>query len=241
MTPDMTFECLLVSSDVKILELMNRFLDRFSIHTQICMTISRALELLPRANADLVIIDCDGGESYSGFLQKIWSSERRPKPTVMAISGVDRSVPGAHVVLKMPLTNEAVAHSMGVAYGRMLQDHRNYSRHAIMTSVNVTDQQSRVMAAMVTDIGQGGIGLRLKDRLELSEVVNLELHLPDVKKLISIEARVLWCRQYTATGDAMVGCEFLRIPPVDLDILHDWLKEKCQRQIKKPQLELAGR
>jgi hypothetical protein len=42
-----------------------------------------------------------------------------------------------------------------------------------------------------------------------------------------MQVRVLWARDYGAAG-----CEFLRIPPVDSDILRDWLKGKSQ--IKKP-------
>src|SRR5206468_1193407 len=97
MIADMTFECLLISRDVGILSLMVRLLDGLSIHTQVSMTITRALELLPQTTADLVIIDCDESEAYLGFLQEIWSTNKNPKPTIMALSSAARSIAGAHV------------------------------------------------------------------------------------------------------------------------------------------------
>jgi hypothetical protein len=57
------------------------------------------------------------------------------------------------------------------------------------------------------------------------------LLLPATERAIYIQARVQWARNYGA-----VGCEYVRIPPVDLDILHDWLKSKAQ--IKKPLVEV---
>jgi hypothetical protein len=53
------------------------------------------------------------------------------------------------------------------------------------------------------------------------------LLLPGTAKEISIQARVLWTAQCGA-----VGCKFVRIPPVDLDILQDWLKARTR--VKKP-------
>ena len=84
---------------------------------------------------------------------------------------------------------------------------------------------------MITNIGDGGIGLSTKEEIALGDVLSAHILLPGARRTIYIEVRVLWTRPY-----GVAGCEFLRIPPVDLDILHDWLKRKCQ--IKKPLVEV---
>ena len=226
MTAEMAFECLLVSQDGDVLCAMNRALDDLSIYTTVCMTPVRALELWPESNPDLIVIDWQNEQDASELLRQIWNGKRR-KPTVVAISSPGRSIPGAHMVLPRPFTTEFVAKSLRVAYSRMVQDYRRYARYALMSSLLATDQDNREVPLAITDISQGGVGFRTKAELAIGDVLTFNLSLPRAKRAIHIQVRVLWTGAY---GSA--GCEFLRVPPVDLDILHDWLQSKCQ--IKKP-------
>jgi hypothetical protein len=68
----------------------------------------------------------------------------------------------------------------------------------------------------------------------IGDELSFRLLLPGEKRDISVHSRVLWTREYGA-----VGREFLPIPPVDLDILHDWLKRKSQ--VKKPLIAVSER
>jgi hypothetical protein len=71
------------------------------------------------------------------------------------------------------------------------------------------------------------MGLSSKERLSVGDELVFSLHLPQTRQSIHIQARIIWVREY---GTA--GCDFLNIPPVDRDILRDWLKAKTQ--VKKP-------
>ena len=94
-------------------------------------------------------------------------------------------------------------------------------------SLIAADDSSRAIPVTITDIGQGGVGLNTKKTLMIGDELSFRMLLPGEKRDIFVQARVLWTREFGS-----VGCEFLRIPPVDLDILQDWLKRKSQ--IKKP-------
>ena len=155
----------------------------------------------------------------------------RQKPTVVAVSTVDQPVPGAHLMLPKPVTGESCVQSLKIAYFRMLRDHRRHARYAVMTPVTAEDQNHRSIPITISDIGDGGIGLITKELLAIGDVLSFRLWLPQGDRSIYIEARVLWTRQYGAAG-----CEFLRIPPVDLGVLQDWLKLKCR--IKQPLIAL---
>jgi hypothetical protein len=96
-----------------------------------------------------------------------------------------------------------------------------------MMPLAATDEANRTVPVTVTDIGDGGVGLNTKAQLTVGETLSIRLLLPGMKRDVYMQVRVLWTREYGAAG-----CEFLRIPPVDSDILHDWLKRKSQ--IKKP-------
>lgn len=225
MTPDMAFECLLVSRDPGVVCVMNRLLSNLSISVNICLSSSKAFDQLSEGSTDLVIVDWE--DDSAEFLGRIRKSCGWQKPTVVAVSSTDSPVPGANVFLRKPVTAESGAKSLKVAYSRMIYDHRRHARHALMSAVRATDETNKPVDMTITDIGDGGIGLSIKQELNVGDTLSFHFLLPGTDRAIYIQARVRWTRGYGA-----IGCEFLRIPPTDLNILHDWLTRK--NQIKKP-------
>jgi CheY-like chemotaxis protein len=229
MTADMAFECLIVSRDPGVVCVMNKALENFSISTNVCFTNTKAADQLAANGADLIIVDWE--ETTEELLRNLQHAQGRQKPTVVAVSSGDRPLPGAHLVVRKPVTGEACVQSIKVAYFRMLRDHRRFARYAVMTSVTAQDQNGRTLPITIMDIGDGGVGLMTKELLAIGDVLSFRVLLPGADRSVYIEARILWTRQYGA-----VGCEFLRIPPVDLSVLHEWLKLKCR--VKQPLVDL---
>ena len=130
-------------------------------------------------------------------------------------------------MLTKPMTAETGTDSMKTVYSRMVQDHRRHARYAVMTPVLATGRNHRLLPITVTNIGDGGIGLSTREEITVGDLLSFRIMLPDAKKAIYVEARVLWTREF---GTA--GCEFVHIPAGDVDILHEWLKAKCQ--LKRP-------
>jgi PilZ domain len=225
MTSDMAFECLLVSRDPSVVCIMNRLLGDLSIRTNICGDSSIAFDQLSEGSTDLIIVDCE--DDSADLLHRIQDSEGWRKPTVVAVSSRDLSIPCTHVVLRKPVTETSGAASLKAAYSRMLYDYRRHARHALMRSVQATDEKDQSVAVTITDIGDGGLGLISREEFAIGDVLRFHLLLPGTARSIYIEARIRWTRDYGA-----VGCEYLHIAPVDLSILHEWLKRKTQ--IKKP-------
>jgi hypothetical protein len=226
MTPDMAFECLLVTSDPWVFRTIDRILRELSICTKICLRSSRAINLLAKGSTDLIVIDWEGKAS-ADLIHEIWQFGKTRKPTIVAISANNCPVPGAHIVLQKPVTPESTAKAIKSAYSRMLRDHRINARYPLMVPLTATDEADKTVAVTVTDIGDGGVGLNTKAQLTIGETLSIRLLLPGLKRDIYMQVRVLWTREYGAAG-----CEFLRLPQVDSDILHDWLKGKSE--IKKP-------
>jgi CheY-like chemotaxis protein len=228
-TSDMAFECLLVSRDPGVVYVMNRLLNNLSISTNVCLSSSRAFDQLSGGSTDLVIVDWE--DDSAEFLERARNLSGWQKLTVVAVSPTDRPVPGANVVLRKPVTDESGAKSLKVVYSRMLYDHRRHTRYALMRSASATDDHNRCVDVTILDIGDGGVGLSTKQEFTVGDTLSFRLLLPGTDRAIYIQARVQWTRHYGA-----VGCEFLRIPPVDLNILHDWLTSK--NQIKKPVVQI---
>jgi PilZ domain len=225
----MAFECLLITHDPQVFSTMSRILRDFSICTEVCLSSSKAVKLLGESGTDLIVVDWE--EDSSGFLHELWNSPNWQKSTVIAISSQDRRVPGAHIVLRKPVTGESGRESMKIAYSRMLQDYRRHARYALMAPVIAIDDRNRTVPVTILDIGDGGVGVSSREDFVVGDALSFRLLLPAAKRDINIQARVLWTQ-----GSGRVGCEFLRIPPVDFNILHDWLKQRIQ--VKKPLAEI---
>jgi hypothetical protein len=229
MTSDFAFECLLVSRDPSVVGIMNKQLENLSISTNVCLSTSRAVDHLSEGSTDLVVVDWD--DDSAALLHEIRKSGRWQKPTVVAVSGQNSPVQGVHVAVHKPVTVASAAKSLKAAYSRMLYDYRRHARHALMSSVQATGENNRLLDVTITDIGDGGVGLSSRQELAIGDALSFHLLLPGTGRPIFIEARIQWARNY---GSA--GCEYVRIPPVDLNILSDWLQSKSQ--IKKPLVEI---
>ncbi len=229
MTSEMAFECLLISRDPSVVCTMNRVLEKFSISTNVCLSAARASSHLLEGSTDLIVLDWDNDSI--GLLRGIQAAGTWQKPTIVAVSSQDYAVPGVHVLVRKPVTEASVAKALKAAYSRMLYDYRRHARYALMSSVEAKDQNQRSVDLTITDIGDGGVGLISNEEFAIGDILSFYLLLPGTERAIHIEARVQWARNYGA-----LGCEFVRIPPVDLGILHDWLKSKTQ--IKKPLVEI---
>jgi DNA-binding response OmpR family regulator len=121
MTPEMAFECLLLSQDPAVFCTMDRILQDFSIRTNVCSNSSRVASLLAEGNTDLIVIDLQSEDS-SEIMHQICQSRTGQEPTVLAVSAMDCAMPGVHVVLRKPVTTESGVKSLKAAYSRMLQD-----------------------------------------------------------------------------------------------------------------------
>ena len=226
MTPEMEFECLLVSRDPALYCTINKVLRNFSITVEHCLSSSKASDVVTKGTHDLVVIDWEG-EASSELLHAIWSLRNKKKPTMLVISDAGGTVPGAHVTLHKPVTLESGTESLKAAYSRMLLDYRLNARYAVMTHVTARDETGRSVSVTVTDLGDGGVGIRGKDSLGVGNVLSLGVHLAETPLPLHIQARVVWTREY---GTA--GCEIVSMPPVDREILRDWLKARTR--VKKP-------
>lgn len=229
MTADMAFECLLVSRDPSVVCPMNKILEKLSIFTEVCFTTDKAADRLVKGGTDLIIVDWE--ERTTELLQKIRKPERQQRPTIVAVAPIDQLAPMAHFKIAKPITGESCTRSLRIAYSWMLRDHRRSARYALMTQVIAQGQKHSSLPITIMDIGDGGAGLMTKGVLAIGDTLSFRLSLPGVDRAIYMEVRILWTREYGS-----VGCEFLRIPPVDLSILHDWLKSKCR--VKQPLVQV---
>jgi hypothetical protein len=226
MTPEMAFECLVVTPDPVWFTTMEGILQSFSIATKVCPYPSKASPLLAEGSTDLIVIDLEA-EHSSEFLRQIGTGRTWQKPTILGVSASDCVTPGVHVILRKPVTHASGFTSLKAAYSRMLHDYRRHTRFAVMTPVVATDDENRSIRVTVTNIGLGGVGLTSIETLRIGSTLRFRMRLPELRNEILIDARVLWTRPYGAAG-----CEFVHVPPFDRQLLHAWLNTRYR--VKTP-------
>jgi hypothetical protein len=231
MTPEMAFECLLVSDDAAVLGTIDPILHDLSISTSVCRNPLLTGNWRGEASTDLFVIDLEAVGSAE-FLQHLQDLQNRRPPTLLAVSGTDCSLPGVHLILRKPVTPESGSRSLRVAYSKMMQDFRKQTRFALMTPVIATDEGNRTYCITICNIGAGGVGITTKEQISVGRILSFLIRLPDLETSISVRARVVWTRE-----SGIGGCEFVHMPPFDLQLLHTWLESRYR--IKKPLISLG--
>lgn len=231
MTPEMAFECLLVTPDPGVFSTMEGILQGLCIETKVCSHASNAADLLIGGSTDLIVIDLEAENSLA-FIRQVASCMRQ-KPTVLGVSGANSVISEVHVVLRKPVTHESGLTSLKTAYSRMVRDYRKHTRFAVMKQVTATDDDGRILTVTVTNVGQGGVGITSIETLRIGGVLSFRMRLPELQNEISIRARILWTRPYGAAG-----CEFVNVSPFDLQLLYAWLESRYR--IKKPVIAVPG-
>jgi hypothetical protein len=226
MTPEMVFDCLLVSHDPAVVCILDPILQDLSMSTSVCPDAAKASDILRQVSTDLIVVDLDNEDSTE-LVNRLGRSELHQKPTVLGVSATDRALPGVHVLLRKPFNQQSGMNSLRRAYSRMVQDFRKHTRFALMTSVVARDENDSRISIMVTNIGQGGLGFTAKTKIESGTILSMRIPLSGLGNHIDVRARVLWNRDYGAAG-----CEFVHLSDFDGQLLRAWLESKYR--IKKP-------
>jgi AmiR/NasT family two-component response regulator len=225
MTPELVFECLIVSEDNQTLSLMSQALERLSIDVKRCAAPAEGLELLSKHNVDLVVCDCKGTADESKLLDRVLKGNRKRKPTILRVaegtfSGCGTRNSEAHVEILKPLSQESIAQGLKTAYSQMVREERRHARHAIMRRVLGMNTAGKLVAFTISDISERGVGLFSKCKIDAGELLGFDLELTNPTRVIKSEVRVLWMRHNLA------GAVFEGMSDADRESLRYWLTHK---------------
>jgi hypothetical protein len=237
MTPDMKFEALLVSPNLHILKGVLETLEDLSIDVDICMSPTRAVDVLTKRNVDLVVIDYDKDSGAAEVARTPGSSNGCLNTTIAALvdgpfAGKQITEAGAHVLIQKPLTSSFRSDFRKLVYSRMVWEWRKQPRYAVRWLVTAKDANDKSVPVTIKDISRAGVGLSFVGKLHVNDVLTFRVTLPGTNRMIQFEAYILW-----TLHDNLGGAELVKISKVDSDVLHEWLQSK--HKIKKLPSEQA--
>jgi DNA-binding response OmpR family regulator len=133
----MGLTCLLLTSDVMLLEVIRAGFSATSVELEMRADAASAIELSVRRHLDSFVIDCDGVERATDLLAKIRTSRSNKLSVVFAVVNATTSVrkaieAGADFVLAKPVQDKQLRSLLDIAIPRMNREHPRYFRHRLI-------------------------------------------------------------------------------------------------------------
>jgi c-di-GMP-binding flagellar brake protein YcgR len=219
----MNLKSLLLCSDEKIVRVLRRTLGDLDIGVELCATSEVALRKLTRERFEAIIVDCAG----PGAAAVLRSARTAPcNKRAIAVAILDPEVGlrsafeiGAHFILYKPVSVERAKSSFRAARALMKKERRRNSRVSLQIPVEMsrrdTDSHLRVNT---TDLGEGGLAVRLPKINKLRGRWQLLFTLPGSTKALEVDAEFAW----EGLG-RQVGLRFEDVSPEVGRQLREWL------------------
>ncbi len=220
----MTLQALVLCSDDKIVRVLRRVLNELEISVEHCATADLAIQKLTRERFEAVIVDCTGEELAANVLRAARSAACNKRAVAVAIVDGQKALGGAfelgaHFVLYKPISPERAKTSFRAARALMKRERRRNARIPIEIPVTLGfDGGQAGQKAVTSDIGEGGIAIRLAKRAKNGERMQVELTLPGTDNVLRCVGEVAW-----ENAKRQTGVRFVDLPSYLQAQLNSWI------------------
>jgi response regulator RpfG family c-di-GMP phosphodiesterase len=227
-------EFLLVSNNYKTLTAVTEGMKQLGMRLSFVPSSDSAREYIGRRKVDGVFVDLEVPGSL-GLIHAIRTGSSNRMATIFAcVSGPKETTaaltPGANFALQKPLTAESVVSHIMAAQDLMVRERRRYFRHDVNILVTLKADGIEQQARM-SDLGEGGMAVRVTKPLARSAVVDFTFEL-SLGQVISGKGVVAW-----ASGDGAAGIKFQFLRGKGQDQFQAWLLDRARIDIKPFTLE----
>jgi c-di-GMP-binding flagellar brake protein YcgR len=219
----MNLKSLLLCSDEKIVRVLRRTLGDLDIGVELCANSEVALRKLTRERFEAIIVDC-AGPGAAAVLRSARSAPCNKRAIAVAILDPEVGLRsafeiGAHFILYKPVSVERAKSSFRAARALMKKERRRNSRVAVQIPVEMSRRDTDAhLKVNTTDLGEGGLAVRLPKLSKLHGRWQLLFTLPGSSKALEVEAEFAW----EGLG-RQVGLRFEDVSPEVARLLREWL------------------
>ncbi|HTR65445.1 MAG TPA: PilZ domain-containing protein [Terriglobales bacterium] len=220
----MKLRALLLCSEEKIMRVLRRVLSDLEIDIDHCPDADTAVHKLTRDQYECVIVDCEDDEIAGQVLKSARSAPRNKRSVAVAIIDSQKVVRsafdlGAHFVLYKPISAERAKNSFRAARALMKKERRRNFRIPVRIPVVLVPQAgaSRVKAE-TSDVGEGGLALRLPQAINGAGQLGVVFTLPDIEEVIECKGEIAW-----HNSGRQAGLRFVDLPSEAHNRIKAWL------------------
>jgi hypothetical protein len=222
----MRLQCLLVTQERGLLELVRPSLESFGMDAEVRAETASATEICQRRHLDGFIVDCDDVPGGRDLIACIRSSGSNRMSTIFAVVNGTTSIndaleQGANFVLGKPLAPERFHAYLKIARVFMEREHRRYFRFSVDLPVRLCFGDDRRVEAHAVNISEGGMALRMPAGSGVQGSVRLEFALPSIEPFtVQAKGELIW-----GDGRGLAGIRFLYMGDDSRRHLADWLNQ----------------
>ena len=218
----MSAQGLVLCQDPQVLGILQPVLAETGIATTVCTGIASAQAMLSSDKFNPVIVDCDGFDSGTEFLESVRQSgpnfESIELALVRTLDGMRNAfAAGANLVLWKPVSKEEAARVVRATQGLSNRRRRRFVRLTVPALVYVT-LEGIAEPVLLTELSVGGMGVQAFDRLVPGREVKLRFALPGWKSEITAGAEIAW-----ADASGRAGLRFTSLTETARAAISDWL------------------
>ena len=105
---------------------------------------------------------------------------------------------------------------------------RRLRRMHVISYLKVHERNSDESIGRVIDMTTEGMGLYSEEPIDINRICQFRMTLPmalKIKKEITFDARVVWCRQAIHPGFYDSGIQLLNVPSKDVEVIEQFIEE----------------
>jgi len=194
----MQLQCLLVTRQHDVLELVQPALAFFNIEVEVRSEVVSATEIAERRHLDGFLIDCDDVPGATQLLDRIRSSRSNKLSSIFAIVNGITTVnaaldQGANFVLGKPLAKDRFYAYLKIARAFMEREHRRYFRYKVDVPVRVESENQELFEGRAINISEGGILMYAPTMKAVQGTVRLTIDIPSIEpQPLEAKGEVVW-------------------------------------------------
>ncbi len=210
----MAWNSLIVSADPEALEILAEVERELGIAAEARADAGRAINAIGAEKFDLAIFDCDlvAPVRSDDLLRALRVASLNAKVVIVALVSDTSAMQatfehGANFVLHKPLNAQVLRRTLRAAVCVMHRSARRYPRREVDTLAMVEIDGERDQA-MLTQLGEGGIGLQALEQLQVRRPLHLHFQLPGTEIDVEATGEIAW-----ADAVGRVGVRFVELDP----------------------------
>jgi ActR/RegA family two-component response regulator len=236
-----TFEIhtLLLCADVQFLGTTRGVLNQLRVTPKIVGGCDEAVALIQAHEFAVIIVDWREINNLGGFLCAVRRSKLNQECVLVAIVRDlldlrQAFAAGVHFLIHKPASVVQIERCLRAAYCATVVRRRKQHRERVNILAAVSTRMQPAAAAMVVNVSEGGVGLRLGAddgmagaSLSAGEDIDLRFALPESNEMLQASGTVVW------TTPGYAGIHFTYVPEPGRLLLEHWLTACVERSLAK--------
>ena len=233
----MPVHTLILCSDIAFVGTMRGVLRELNAVPKNVRTCDEAMDLVRSEAFDVVLVDWREIDNLGEFLGGLHRSEQNADCVLIAIVRDlldlrQAFAAGVHFLIHKPASAVQIERCLRAAYCATVARRRKQHREPVQILASVVSRTQPFGEAMVTNLSEGGLGLKTSTQsfvagvsVSAGEEVDLRFQLPDVDAMLQVTGIVVWT---TATH---CGIRFRYLPEDGRAALDQWLTQCVERSL----------